>query len=486
MKKNILLFIYIISVAFFSKLYGQDNRYCTINVIAYTTKENSNQFNETYKLYINEKFITDFIVGEIVKVNIPSEGNIDMKVLWGNENSKATITAKKGDIYNFCRNASVKNYFRNDYYFKLEKGDINTTINNLVIGKKEIFENKDNPWIPSSKYNHVDSNDSFSILRCFFSNSLWGSNPSSASFYINDYLVANMKTNQQLNLKIFSKGRINITMISASGRITTSVVLNENKEFFIEPSFFGGTIEEITKEKFSELSRKKNSDIDIEEDINHPWGKIDETKKSGKGQGTCFLISDKGYFITNYHCIENAKEVTIKGIDEDFTTKYGATIVATDPSNDLALLKINNKNVRFDSVQYGIKTIGVNQAEKIYALGFPSAEVMGTELKITDGIISAKSGAQGDISKFQISAPVNPGNSGGPLIDENGDLIGVIYAKSKIAEAVGYAIKASYLDLFLKNVEGFEMPVLQNKIKNKTLTDKVAYWKKNIFIVETN
>lgn len=308
-----------------------------------------------------------------------------------------------------------------------------------------------------------------------------------SNIYINDELVTASSINEQVDIKIYSVGRIQITFQALHlSKVITNLDIENGKDYYILISIYGSKLLDFDSIKWSALQKYKLSDLKIEEDINHPWGKIDETKKSGKGQGSCFLISDKGYFITNYHCIENAKEVTIKGIDEDFTTKYGATVVATDPSNDLALLKINNKNVRFDSLQYGIKTTGVNQAEKVYALGFPSAEVMGTELKITDGIISAKSGAQGDISKYQISAPVNPGNSGGPLIDENGDLIGVIYAKSKIAEAAGYAIKASYLDLFLKNVEGFEMPVLQNKIKNKPLTDKVAYWKKNIFIVETN
>ena len=128
---------------------------------------------------------------------------------------------------------------------------------------------------------------------------------------------------------------------------------------------------------------------------------------------------------------------------------------------------------------------GVEQAEKVYALGFPSADAMGADLKITDGIISSKSGVQGDISKYQISAAVNPGNSGGPLIDENGSLIGVIYAKSTIAESAGYAIKAGYVDLFLKNADGFVFPTYTNALQGKSLPEKVATLKNFIFIVES-
>ena len=70
---------------------------------------------------------------------------------------------------------------------------------------------------------------------------------------------------------------------------------------------------------------------------------------------------------------------------------------------------------------------------------------MGDEVKVTDGIISAKSGFEGDVSTYQISAPIQPGNSGGALFDKNGNLVGITNAAIPSAENVGYAIKSSYL-----------------------------------------
>ena len=225
------------------------------------------------------------------------------------------------------------------------------------------------------------------------------------------------------------------------------------------------------------------------ENLEHPINRASLASTpapGGPGQGTCFLLSPVGYLLTNFHCIANAREIVVKGIGDDFTTKYGATVVATDQSNDLALLKLGNKNLTFAAPPYAIRSTGVAQAEKVYALGFPLSQALGEEIKITEGLISAKSGVQGDVSKYQISAALNPGNSGGPLIDAQGNLVGVVVAKSTVAESAGYAIKASYLEAFLKNVDGFALPNFVNTIKDKPLPAQVAELKKFIFIVETN
>jgi S1-C subfamily serine protease len=83
----------------------------------------------------------------------------------------------------------------------------------------------------------------------------------------------------------------------------------------------------------------------------------------------------------------------------------------------------------------------------VFAMGFPLTSFLGDEVKITDGIISSKSGYDGDIVTYQISAPIQPGNSGGPLFDKNGNLVGITNAgiDNSIAENVGYAIKSPYV-----------------------------------------
>jgi S1-C subfamily serine protease len=302
-------------------------------------------------------------------------------------------------------------------------------------------------------------------------------------------------SNTVVKYKIYSEGEVNVTLDILGTRngdpyqMTRQVSINvtSGKDYYVLCSV--KSIESVEKSEVEKMIAKCKNIIKQEENIEVPIipsSIRNAAKKNGKGQGTCFLISPEGYVVTNFHCIENAKEITIKGIDGDFTTKYGAIVIASDPSNDLALLKLSNKTLKFDSPPFAVRSGGVAQAEKVYALGYPVADAMGTEMKITDGIISAKSGLQGDISKFQISAVVNPGESGGPLLDEQGNLVGVIYAKSTVAEAAGYAVKASYLETFLNNVDGFNFPSLMNTLKDKPLTEKVAIMKTFIFILESN
>ena len=84
-----------------------------------------------------------------------------------------------------------------------------------------------------------------------------------------------------------------------------------------------------------------------------------------------------------------------------------------------------------------------------YALGYPLRSTMGDEIKLTDGIISAKTGFQGDISTYQISVPIQPGNSGGPLFNKDGTIIGITSSGHTGAQNANYAIKTNYLYILL-------------------------------------
>ena len=198
--------------------------------------------------------------------------------------------------------------------------------------------------------------------------------------------------------------------------------------------------------------------------------------------GTGFALKNN-YVITNYHVIEDAKTINIQGVKGDFNTKYNASIVASDKFNDLAILKVEGVNISTSGIPYSVKTSTSEVGEDVFVLGYPLTSTMGEEIKLTTGVISSKTGFQGDVSMYQISAPIQPGNSGGPLFDGNGNVIGIVSAKHKGAENVGYAIKASYLRNLMESALSENVLPQTNRIASYKLSDKVKSLRNYVYYI---
>jgi len=153
-------------------------------------------------------------------------------------------------------------------------------------------------------------------------------------------------------------------------------------------------------------------------------------------RATSFLIDSKGYLITNAHVVERMKNIYVENNKGDYFT---AITVYTDKNSDLALLKINDTSFKVSNttIPYSIKNTDYDLGEHIFTLGFPKSEVVYGE-----GYLSAKSGNEGDSTAYQLSVSVNPGNSGGPVVNKNGEIIGIITAKDNKADGVVYAAKS--------------------------------------------
>jgi serine protease Do len=159
-----------------------------------------------------------------------------------------------------------------------------------------------------------------------------------------------------------------------------------------------------------------------------------QEKRSGEGSG--FFITADGYILTNNHVVKDAVKVRVYNIDnEEFTAK----IIGTDPKTDLALLKINDKNVPY--IELGDSN-AVEVGEWVLAIGNPFQQ----DLTVTAGIISAK-GRQLGLAQYedflQTDAAINMGNSGGPLINMKGEAIGInstILSPSAGNIGIGFAI----------------------------------------------
>lgn len=150
----------------------------------------------------------------------------------------------------------------------------------------------------------------------------------------------------------------------------------------------------------------------------------------------------------------------------------------------MALLKIDDSAFcGFGNIPYAVSSTMSEVGEDIFVLGYPLTSTMGDEIKLTTGIISSKTGFQGDVALYQISAPIQPGNSGGPLFDRKGNLIGIVNAKHKDAENVGYAIKTSYLKNLIESSTSTSILPNNNQVVGQPLTEKVKKLKNYVFMI---
>lgn len=215
----------------------------------------------------------------------------------------------------------------------------------------------------------------------------------------------------------------------------------------------------------------------------YPSSSTNITLKAEKWSGTGFALNN-GYIATNYHVIENAKNIKVLGIKGNLNTEYDATVISTDKYNDLAIIKINDTRFNgFGSIPYCVKTKTSEVGENVFVLGYPLTLTMGDEIKLSTGIVSAKTGFQGDVSLYQISAPLQPGNSGGPLFDNNGNLIGIVNSKHRGTENVSYAIKAAYLNNLAESSLNASILPSRNFVSGLSLSEKVKKLKSFTFMI---
>jgi S1-C subfamily serine protease len=198
--------------------------------------------------------------------------------------------------------------------------------------------------------------------------------------------------------------------------------------------------------------------------------------------GTGFLISNNGYIVTCHHVVEDAKTINIRGINGDFSKTFKAAIVAKDSKHDLAILKVDcnlNKKIPF-AVNWNALDVG----QDVFTLGYPLKSELGEEIKLTNGIVSCSSGYQGNSSMYQVSAPIQPGNSGGPLFDKNGNIVGVMIAKYTAAENASYAVKTNYLKKLIESLPEKIALNESNALDGKPLTEQVKIARNNVVMIE--
>jgi len=291
----------------------------------------------------------------------------------------------------------------------------------------------------------------------------------------------------QVEYKIYSTGEIPITY-GASRQVVLKI--EHGKNYYLSMNKNYSFVETDSTNYYVSVD-SKTTYIRHSESLEIPINRasIAKAKQASRpSQGTGFLLNQDGYILTNFHVVDGAKKVTVKGIQGDFSISFEAQVVGTDSRTDLALLRVTSKLITFPDPPYAfVAAKTVQQGEAVVALGYPIKQVMGEEVKVTNGIINAKSGYKGAISEFQFSAAVQPGNSGGPLLNAQGQVLGMVTAKlnPEVTESVGYAVKADHLMFFLDQFEGVSYRRAEASDAAPSLPQVVSSSAPFVYIIET-
>jgi len=180
--------------------------------------------------------------------------------------------------------------------------------------------------------------------------------------------------------------------------------------------------------------------------------------KTARGLGSGFIISAQGHLITNYHVVEKETKVTFtlfQAGEQGYTKREfkNVRIVAVHPLRDIALLQLDEEELK----DFALRplTIAQNDSVRVGDLVFTIGNPLGLERSVTQGIVSSVTRTIGHLRFIQTDAAVNPGNSGGPLFNDRGEVVAIVAAGATFFEGLAFGIPSSDLIDFLKNRDAY-------------------------------
>lgn len=203
-------------------------------------------------------------------------------------------------------------------------------------------------------------------------------------------------------------------------------------------------------------------------------------KAPEKYRGTGFAITSDGLIATNYHIVMGNDSVYVQN---NAGKAFKAKVLYTEPESDIAILKITDTSFRtLAPIPYTIKRSESDLAETVYTLGYPQDSP-----RYNKGDLTAASGINTDSIDYEISVPVNPGNSGGPLLDNRGNIIGIVRGKETQSEGVSFAVKSAYLINAIDSVNKANNNITlntKNTMANLSTVQQVKKLKNYVFMVK--
>ena len=274
-------------------------------------------------------------------------------------------------------------------------------------------------------------------------------------------IIRDQENRNTLNISGGLRKHIKKYWRTASIAATVAILASGATYFIAENTFTTRDEKRILQLVNKEVRDIKNKQVRIQNDLNRV--KINALPSyPSKGSGTAFALSNEGYAITNLHVIKGGKKVFLFTQDGK---AHKCELILTDKENDLAILKVVDSNFVFSNkiVPYKIQR-KAQLAQRIFTLGYPKNEVVYNE-----GYISSLNGKDGDSTKYQLELPSSPGVSGAPVLNENGNLIGIVNSKESKSLGITYAIKSKVVEQLLDSLQS---PFSKNSLRDNSFRTK--------------
>lgn len=250
--------------------------------------------------------------------------------------------------------------------------------------------------------------------------------------------------------------------------------------WFMTPKTPSGELEKLNTKIDAIVVKTKEQDREINKVKSNIAPRNTNVYTSG---GTGFIIDAKGYLVTNAHVVQGAKNFAVQNSKGDFIAK----VVYVDLKKDIAILKIEDENFKpYTSIPYAISKTSGQLAEPIFMLGYPRNEIV-----YSQGYLSAKTGYNGDTLSCQIEIAANHGNSGSPILNKNGEVIGILNGRQTNTIGFAFAIQGKHI---YKVLDDLKKDTIYQKLKLTSRssisgldrTEQVKKLEEYVFLVKVN
>ncbi len=291
-----------------------------------------------------------------------------------------------------------------------------------------------------------------------------------------DQVVKNTST-EPIVLRMWRKLKINAVAAAAVAVISSLATLYLTGYF----STIRKTTTEYSalKREINNVKRNVNAHHNAIRNINSKENPAPTPLQFG---ATGFMLTKDGYVVTNFHVVSGADSIHLQNNKGEI---YRAAVIHVDEEKDLAILHISDTSFNMSqNIPYTFKRQGLDLGEGIFTIGYPRDEAVYGE-----GYLSSSTGYSGDTTAYQISVPVNPGNSGGPVLDKQGNVIGIISGKQKGIDGAAFAIKTKALIETLNRIpkdslKGNIVLSSKNSLSNLPRTEQIKKLQDFIYMVK--